>query len=141
MQISKDSETFFPMPHRGCGAKPAKIADWGNKCSSEGKFGLDIDLGKTSKKREEFAVNLRRQKKNLIIQQKRKKRAQQMSALQHGGNIEIFPYNGYRKWRTANYAEQVEVLTQLFTQFGSSMAEYSSESLDGKITKLFDIIS
>ena len=68
--------TPMPAAHMEFDGKPFKTADWGNKCSREGKFGLEIDPCMTSKKREEFAVNLRRQKKNLLIQQKRKKRAQ-----------------------------------------------------------------
>ena len=57
-----------------------------------------------------------------------------------GNSIEIFPYDGYPKWRMSGYAEQVEVLTQIFAQFGSSLGEYSQESLDGRITRLCDII-
>ena len=52
--------TSMAPAYMGFDAKPTKTADWGNKCSREGKFGLEIDPGNTTKKREEFAVNLRR---------------------------------------------------------------------------------
>lgn len=112
-----------------------------------------FDKDDVLKKREEFAVSLRKQKTKGIIEQKRRKLAsavgQSLLVSAASANQEasmtataVQPYQGLPEWRASDYQGQADILRRVFTQLFSQSydAFVASNSPLEQITGLVQIL-
>lgn len=71
-------------------------------------FGQDSNI----KKREEFAVSLRKMKTRQNVREKRRK----LAAHKYVQNAGHLIYNGLPEWKKQNYAPQLQVLKDIFAE-------------------------
>ena len=94
------------------------------------------------RKREDFAISLRKEKKKAIIQMKRRKIAQLTKGkgqLVKSETSDVQPYRGYPKWKSDLYEEHGKILLSIFEKSGESIEYFQAVDPNDQVKKLCDI--